>query len=233
MVGSHYQPQFNMAHPYTAPEFKVEAFNCPHCHAFAKQLWFNVTGKPWGAYGRVEIENLCLTQCQHCYKGGIWQISDYNHGTLVYPSMLTAIEPNPDMPDGIKVDFEEARQIANRSPRGAAALLRLVIQKLCIHLGLPGKKIDDDIAELVKQGLPKQIQQALDIVRVVGNESVHPGTLDLNDDPDTTSKLFSLVNLIVSRMITDPKETNKLYLSLPETKRKGIEERDRVKGDQK
>jgi hypothetical protein len=71
------------------------------------------------------------------------------------------------------------------------------------------------------------IQQSLDVVRVIGNEAVHPGTLDLKDDVNTARALFKLLNLIAEKMITDPKTVNEIYESLPEAKRKGIEQRDR------
>jgi hypothetical protein len=93
--------------------------------------------------------------------------------------------PNADMPDEIAADHREgadhreAADIVARSPRGAAALLRLCIQKLCRHLGKPGRDINSDIAEMVREGLPASIQKALDIVRVTGNEAVHPGELEL------------------------------------------------------
>src|SRR5262249_34300435 len=129
----------------------------------------------------------------------------------------------------VMADFEEAREIVNASPRGAAALLRLSIQKLCTHLGEKGKNIDDDIAALVQKGLNPLVQKALDIVRVIGNEAVHPGVLDLKDDRDTASKLFELVNSIADQMISHPKAVETLYEKLPEKKRKAIEERDRRK----
>ena len=70
---------------------------------------------------------------------------------MVYPAKSTAPLANPDMPEEIKADYNEARDILQRSPRGAAALLRLAIQKLCIHVGESGKNPNDDIASLVKR----------------------------------------------------------------------------------
>lgn len=55
-----------------------------------------------------------------------------------------------------------------------------------------GKNIDDDIVRLVKKGLNQTIQKALDAARVIGNEAVHPGTLDLKDNHDTALKFSSL-----------------------------------------
>jgi hypothetical protein len=66
----------------------------------------------------------------------------------------------------------------------------------------------------------------LDIVRVIGNESVHPGTIDLRDEPETAVQLAGLVNFIAEAMITQPKEIDKLYDSLPESKREAIDRRD-------
>jgi len=42
-------------------------------------------------------------------------------------------------------------------------------------------------------------------VRVIGNEAVHPGKLDLKDDRDTATRLFKLVNIIAEQMISNPK----------------------------
>lgn len=85
------------------------------------------------------------------------------------------------------------------------------------------------IGSLVSDGLNPIVQKSLDVVRVIGNESVHPGTIDLNDDRDTAIRLFDLVNIICEQMITQPRQVSELYEKLPEDKRKAIERRDNGK----
>ncbi|MEN9421908.1 MAG: hypothetical protein RLZZ107_1387, partial [Bacteroidota bacterium] len=115
----------------------------------------------------------------------------------------------------------------HKSPRGAAALLRLAVQKLCIQQAEKGKDINKDIANLVKKGLSTTIQQALDALRVIGNESVHPGQIDLRDDPDTAQALFRLLNKIAETMITEPKQIQEIYDKIPESKKIAIDDRDK------
>lgn len=145
---------------------------------------------------------------------------------MVVPDESPAPPPNSDIPEDIKADYSEARSILSKSPRGSAALLRICIQKLCAFLGEPGKDINKDIGALVKKGLNPKIQQSLDIVRVVGNESVHPGQIDLRDNPAIANQLFQIVNLIAEAMITAPKMIETLYKQLPQSKKDQIEERD-------
>jgi hypothetical protein len=132
------------------------------------------------------------------------------------------------MPPAVKEDYEEAAKIATMSPRGAAALLRLAIQKLCIHLGGSGSNLNDDIGMLVSKGLPQTMQKALDSVRVIGNNAVHPGQIDAND-VGLTDKLFPLVNLIVEYMISMPARVGNLYESLPDGAKSAVEKRDAKK----
>jgi len=147
----------------------------------------------------------------------------------VHPQISHEFEPNEDLSEDIKLDFLEAAKIVQLSPRGAAALLRLCVQKMCVQLGEKGKHINTDIAALVKKGLSVQVQQALDIVRVTGNDAVHPGQIDLRDDRATASQLFNLVNIIAEIMISQPKRIQEMYDQLPEDKLEGIEQRDKPK----
>jgi len=75
--------------------------------------------------------------------------------------------------------------------------------------------------------LNPQIQQSLDIVRVIGNEAVHPGTMDLKDDRPTALRLFEIVNAIADQMISHRRTITELYAKLPEERRKAIETRDK------
>lgn len=145
---------------------------------------------------------------------------------MVYPDVSVAPNPNPDLPSEVISDYIEARSILSHSPRGAAALFRLCIQKLCVYLGETGKNLNTDIATLVKKGLNPKIQKSLDIVRVIGNEAVHPGTIDLRDQPETAVQLANLINIIADAMITQPKLIEELYGKLPETTRVEIGRRD-------
>ena len=173
-------------------------------------------------YVELSVNNLHISKCYHCKKITIWV-----HDNIVFPPEKQGVQPNQDLPEDIICDFEEARSIVGLSPRGAAALLRLCVQKLCIHLGEKGKNIDDDIANLVSKGLNPLVQKSLDIVRVIGNEAVHPGVIDLNDDRETANRLFVLINSIADQMISHPKNIEELYGKLPEKKRKAIEKRDK------
>jgi hypothetical protein len=182
--------------------------------------------KEYGVHLSTELGNLHISQCYSCKKFALW-VAD----KLIHPSQASEIKPNPEMPDHIKHDFLEAAAIVDASPRGAAALLRLSIQKLLAHLDLPGKNIDADIGELVKRGLDGRIQMALDVVRVIGNNAVHPGQIDLRDDTATATKLFGLVNIIVEALIATPKHIETMFAALPAGALKAIEKRDEPKED--
>lgn len=168
------------------------------------------------------LQNVNVSSCFNCKKHALWV-----HTEMVEPRHIDAPPPNPDMSADIRRDYEEACAILGHSPRGAAALARLSIQKLCKELGKPGKNINDDIGALVTDGLDKRIQQALDVVRVVGNQAVHPGQIDLRDDRATAETLLKLVNMIVDKLVSEPKHIEELYSNLPAGVLKGIADRDK------
>lgn len=174
-----------------------------------------------GKYSYVAIDNLFISKCFSCKKPSLWHFQK-----LLYPSISNEFIPNEDLNEDIKNDFKEAAMIYNLSPRGAAAILRLCVQKICKQVGEKGKNINEDIASLVQKGLDIRIQKALDVVRVVGNNAVHPGQIDLKDDKATAAKLFELTNLIAQTMITQPKNIDELFENLPTAAKEAINKRD-------
>ncbi len=148
---------------------------------------------------------------------------------MIVPSEAPVEPMHPDLPEDCKTEYSEARDVFSRSPRAAAALLRLCIQNLMPHLGESGSNINQDIKHLVAKGLPILVQKALDYCRVVGNNAVHPGEIEINDTPDIAAKLFQMINFIVDDRITRPKEIEALYTQLPQEAREAIEKRDAQK----
>ena len=217
-----------MTSDFNPPKYEELAFNCPHCRAYSQQNWKGVQTRNKSSarflisnIDNFSTPNLDIAYCTKCKLFSIWLDS-----RMIFPDSIEVPPPNPDLDDDIKKDYNEAASILSKSPRGSAALLRLVIQKLCKQLGEPGNDLNDDIGNLAKKGLPDQIQQALDVVRVIGNKAVHPGQIDLRDNNEITSKMFELVNFIAEKMITEPETIDKLFNSLPNDKLEGIKKRD-------
>jgi hypothetical protein len=166
--------------------------------------------------------NFSIATCASCEEITLWIDSG-----LIYPKKTSLPQPNSDMDEDIKLLYHEAATIFVDSPKGATALLRLALQKLLKQLGESGENINNDIKELVSKGLSSKIQQALDIVRVVGNHAVHPGQIDLNDSTEIAMRLFQILNFIADEMITKPKELEVLYDNIiPETTKEHIKQRD-------
>lgn len=203
---------------YYPPTFKGEQFHCILCGVYASQYWNSLFRKTEGYSAATAFT---YSKCQHC--GDICYWFD---GRMIVPSEAPVPPPHVDMPENCIPEYNEARDIVARSPRAAAALLRLCVQRLMVELGEKGKKINDDIGSLVKKGLPVEVQQALDYCRVVGNNGVHPGEIELTDNPQIAHSLFEMLNFIVEDRITRPKKVAELYSILPEGALKAVEKRD-------
>lgn len=204
---------------YIKPAVFATSFTCHHCGAIAKQNWWMI-GFSESLYANTASNEIRVGTCQHCCKSTLWI-----HNEMYFPSIGNAPTPNSEMPENIKIIYLEAASIYSKSPRGAAALLRLAVQLLCKELGQKGENINDDIKQLVKNGLPELVQQSLDIVRITGNDAVHPGQID-TDNSEVVIQLFNLTNVIVEYMIALPKRVSGIYGSLPANSIKTIEKRD-------
>jgi len=193
-------------------------------NAFKKRFHKNEVTYEVQKYGTTckwEMVNVDVSMCHSCDGFAIWV-----KGAIAWPAHTVDIEPHPDLPALVKDDFLEAANIIQMSPRGSAALSRMIIQKLMVELGEKGKNINDDIGSLVQKGLEVEIQQALDVVRVVGNNAVHPGTIDMKDDTGIALALLQLINLVVERRIATQKRIGEMFANLPAGALEQIKKRD-------
>jgi hypothetical protein len=169
-----------------------------------------------------ELVNTWASQCYSCQAFSFWIKDKISH-----PVTGSDIKPHEDMPIALRDDFEEAVSVIDLSPRSSAALLRLCIQNLMKELNQKGQNLNSDIGALVAQGLDPGVQKALDVVRVVGNNAVHPGQIDLKDDKAAAMSLFQLLNVIIERCISIPKKIEAMYAGLPPGALEAIEKRDK------
>jgi len=206
---------------YIPPAALQKSFTCPHCGTIAQQEWWY---RLWDdrVHSAPYQNDIRVGYCTHCADHTLW-VKD----TMVHPDTGSAPFPNLEMPESVKRLYLEAASVQSKSPRGAGALLRLAVQVLCRELGEKGKNINDDVAALVAKGLPTIVQQSLDVVRVTGNEAVHPGQID-TDDPAVVARLFDLVNIIVEYMIAMPKRVSGIYAGLPSGVKDAIAKRDMI-----
>lgn len=230
---------------FTPAAFNADAFNCPYCGAYARQTWHHLvrqashytnqanTALPEGGeYFTVnhyksegyKLDGLNASACNHCGKLALW----LNDRLLLPPNSNT--EPaHEDMPVSVQALYTEATEIVDASPRGAAALLRVALEELTHELGCdPRKRITDKIGELVAKGLSPEAIMALDILRVTGNNASHPsGMLLLDDDRETATALFQIINFIVEQAISHKRRLEEMHNHLPEGIRQQIEQRNR------
>lgn len=199
---------------YYPPEHEAKQFNCPYCGVYAAQGW--ATAHIFSGYQH----SFQFSRCEHC-----WKMSCWHEGVMIVPSDAPVPTPHRLMPDECKAVYEEGREIAAKSPKAAAALIRLTLQLLMKALGEKGDHIDKDIQSLVDKGLDTHIQEALDYCRVVGNHAVHPGVIQLDDDPNIAYMLFEMINLIVEDRIARPARVRAAVAKLPEEARNKIEAR--------
>lgn len=229
-----------MENNFKEPKFNTTPFTCPHCQAIAQMNFIIPSETKQKIYlnlqdikanylvssenARNRVNNIeyitdiyekfanSFAICQNCQKISIWL-----NEKMIYPKPRLTPPPNEDLPEEIKIDYEEASLIVQDSPRGACALLRLALQKLMIHLG-EDKNLDKAIKSLIdKKIINEDLQKALDAVRVIGNSAVHPNELDIKDNQEIAIALFKIINYIAEKMLTDKKKVNEIYDILPET----------------
>ena len=145
---------------------------------------------------------------------------------MLLPDVSRYPPANEDMPGDVQKIYGEAAAVANKSSRAAAALLRLALQELCKSLKCEGDNLQKQIERLAESGkVSSDVIKAADIVRLVGNDAVHPNRvgIDIENDPGIVPVLFWFINLIAEKLISEPKRTKeaiaKISAAFPASKK--------------
>lgn len=212
---------------YVEPKVDETPFTCPHCGVLAQQGWVSADWnlvKAYTGYKHVIYAGFCCS----CEKRTLWL-----DGNMVYPDIGNCPRPVLDMPQKVRELYLEAASIFLKSPRAAAALLRLALDVLCDELGAKGDKLNEKIGFIISQNaIDETTRKALDIIRYIGNEAAHnPGEINLEDNEAENVEfyrtLFEFINLVVDGLISRPKNTNAFFDALPQTIRDQITRRDK------
>ena len=115
---------------YIQPSINLQSFHCPNCGVFSQHTWSNeiyciyIQDRADGGRERASynLNDYATAKCIHCSDISIWKGQ-----IMVYPLTGNIEIANSDLPEDIQNDYNEAKNIVNISPRGAAALLRLAI----------------------------------------------------------------------------------------------------------
>src|SRR5215218_509042 len=114
---------------YYPPIHRQSYFHCPLCHVYATQIWRTLEYE-----GTTDKSPFSYSTCEHCKKRSYWY-----KDRMIVPGEAPVPSHHEDLPESCREEYNEARDIAGRSPRAAAALMRLVVQKLMIELGQAGR----------------------------------------------------------------------------------------------
>lgn len=175
------------------PTFQGSPFTCPHCGVLATQSWTRLSA------GNQQDSNLFRSTCRNCKNPAYWAWEQ-----LVAPAVPLGPPPNEDLSGDLLEVYMEAREIAGRSPRAAAALLRLLVEKLIHSLdsdGHEGERLDIRVTRLRETSrIDVGTYEALEAVKVAGDNAVHAGQIDptAEDQAEVVVALFGIVNHIVT-----------------------------------
>ena len=161
-----------------------------------------------------DVENVSISYCYNCNEMCLWV-----YDQLVWPRSEGCPEPKLHAPPNVRRESEEASQTLEASPRGAAALLRMAIEKLCKELGVSGESLKDDIAFFVREDVDARVQKVLDAAQIIESNAIRPGQIGPGGDRATAETLSGLVNLICEKLIMEPRHLQAVYTKLRERAR--------------
>jgi hypothetical protein len=139
---------------------------------------------------------------------------------LLYPNPLEAPLPSENMPEAVQKIYNEARAVLPHSPSASCLLLRKALETLLFRF-TNNDHLETSIKLFSQQNahLQSALEPTFHLIRVYGNDGGHYRELDLSDDKETALILFDSINFIVSSVITQQLNAEKLLKNNPKAKK--------------
>lgn len=201
-----------------------------------KTTYKNTIQKTYGALYDQSISNLLVVTriCSKCGNRCYWEIITkykprtkekdprnlYDYETeekIIYPDIsLIDMEPNEDLTNEQKQLFNEAKDIFDKSPKAAGALLRCVIERILRDKfqekhsqSLLGSILKD---KNVQNELGKEIIQLCESCKLIGNEASHSSLMIYEDESkQEVELLFELINAIAEELLSKPRKRQEMF----------------------
>lgn len=209
----------------TPPTFRASPFTCPHCGVLAQQSW-----APMAAKNQPIDPDIERSKCRNCNRHAYWAWEQ-----LVAPAVPFGPPPNDDLQGPLLDVYQEARDVAGRSPRAAAALLRLLVERLVHELdgvGHEGERLQVKVDRLRDDGkIDAGTYEAMLAVKIAGDGALHTGQIDTEaeDQGEVVVVLFGIVNHIV----TSTRSLHREVEALRQAQRRASSEKGRRISEQK
>lgn len=200
-----------------------------------KPLIKNTIQKTYYALYDQSISNLLVVTriCSKCGNRCYWEIITkykprtkekdsrnlYDYETeekIIYPNIpLIDIDPNEDLTNEQKQLFNEAKDIFDKSPKAAGALLRCVIERILrdkfqgkLGQSLLGKILND---EEVKKELGGELIEMCNACKLIGNDAAHSSLIIYEDESkQEVELLFELINAIAEELQSKPRKRQEM-----------------------
>ena len=89
----------------------------------------------------------------------------------------------------------------------------------CIELGYKKGTLYEKINEFIGEDKGSDLEHSLTSVRVIGNDCVHSGVLDIKDNKAIAIALFNILNYIIEDTLTKKRKIDEIYDIIPDSKK--------------
>ncbi|MGG3509835.1 DUF4145 domain-containing protein [Paenibacillus lautus] len=110
------------------------------------------------------------------FTAGDWFLNRTIEDKVIYPNKIITRSVPSEIPENYKIDFVQAWQILNISPKASAALSRRILQQiLSEEFEINKYNLVQQIEEFINlPGVPSYLSNSIDAIRNIGNFAAHP-----------------------------------------------------------